>query len=61
MVLVRGILVITFLSLGVAGKVVVVVGPIGSVGAVAFGKKNVGRRSRKRADARRGLVIDKIN
>ena len=39
----------------------VVVGPIGSVGAVAFGKKNVGRRSRKRADARRGLVFDKIN
>ena len=29
------------------------VGPIrGSVGAVAFGKKNAGRRSRKRADAR---------
>ena len=40
---------------------VVVVGPIGTVGAVAFGKKNAGRRSRKRADARRGFETDKIN
>ena len=37
------------------------VGPIGSVGAVAFGKYCQGSRSRKRADARRGLVSDKIN
>jgi len=41
--------------------VVVVVGPIGSVGVVAFGKNNQGRRSRKRADARRGFVNNKIN
>jgi hypothetical protein len=37
------------------------VGPIGSVGAVAYGKKSQGRRSRKRADARRGFESDKIN
>ena len=38
---------------------VVVVGPIGFRGVVAFGKKS--RLGRKRADARRGLVSDKIN
>jgi len=37
------------------------VGPIGSFGAVAYGKKCQGRLRRKRADARRGLVINKIN
>ena len=31
---------------------VVVVGPIGSVGAVAYGKEFEGRLRRKRADAR---------
>ena len=37
------------------------VGQSGVRGAVAFGKNNQGRRSRKRADARRGFETDKIN